>query len=293
MPRSKTRKVKKGNRKGNRKGLRKTIRGGFYTDTVMPGHVRRQVNAIEKPASSRNVRSRSNERRSVESLRNKQLIQQRRSRFTIRGKKKSSSAPDEYIQVRSKSSKHLSLPPVVEGPVFDEAPAVERTRSQKIRDMRKGKIAQKLEDTANDILVDLNAFLDIQEAATLHSQAPAVERTRSQKLRDMRKGKIAQELADTANQVLNDLNAFLDIQEAATLPSEKNNSTNSLTMTQLEAYLNQMNQREQQLVNRELALSPEKKVSWVKRFLMKLLSKKNNNLSTKNEIEKILYGGKR
>ena len=65
-------------------------------------------------------------------------------------------------------------------------------------------------------------------------------------------------------------------------------------MSQLEAYLNQMNQHEKQLVNRELALSPEKKVSWVKRFLMKLLSKKNNNhLSTKNKIEKILYGGKR
>ena len=204
MPRSKTRKVKKGNRKGHRK----TIRGGLYTDTVMAGHVRRQVNAIEKPASSRNVRSRSNERRSVESLRNKQLIQQRRSRFTPRGKKNSSSsAPDEYIQVQSKSSKHLSLPPVVEEPVFDEAPAVERTRSQKLRDMRKGKIAQaqKLEDTANDILVDLNAFLDIQEAATLHSQAPALEKTRSQKLRDMKKVKIAQaeELADNVTKVLN------------------------------------------------------------------------------------------
>lgn len=240
MPRSKTRKVKK----GNRKGRRKTIRGGLYTDKVMAGHVRRQVDAIEKPASARNVRSRSNERRSVDSLRNKQLIQQRRSRFTIRGKKKSSSsAPNEYIQVQSKSSNHLSLPPVVEGPVFDEAPALERTRSQKLRDMRKGKIAQ--------------------------------------------------ELADTANQVLNDLNSFLDIQEAATLPSEKNNSTNSLTITQLEAYLNKMNQREKELVNRELALSPEKKVGWVKRFLMKLLSKKNNNLSTKNEIENTLYGGKR
>ena len=290
MPRSKTRKVKK----GNRKGRRKTIRGGLYTDKVMAGHVRRQVDAIEKPASARNVRSRSNERRSVDSLRNKQLIQQRRSRFTIRGKKKSSSsAPNEYIQVQSKSSKHLSLPPVVEGPVFDEAPALERTRSQRLRDMRKGKIAQELAETANNVLNDLNAFLDIQEAATLHSQAPAVERTRSQKLRDMRKGKIAQELADTANQVLNDLNSFLDIQEAATLPSEKKNSTNSLTITQLEAYLNKMNQREKELVNRELALSPEKKVGWVKRFLMKLLSKKNNNLSTKNEIENTLYGGKR
>lgn len=291
MPRSKTRKVKKGNRKGNRKGRRKTIRGGTITRDTS-GFVRRQVAALNNHAIARNERS--NKRESVELLRNKQLIQERRSRFTQRRKKKSSSASDGYMQVQSIPAAVVEEPAlvveepavVVEEPALVEAPVVvdegpdvieDLIRQKKLAGLKKarGDKKENVEGAAEDVLDSLTTYLN----ALLEGD------------------KKTQELADEANKVLDNLNAFLDKEVAPTLPSEKNNYTNSpnksLTRRQLQDHLEQMNQHGHNLVEKQLELSPQEKVSWVKGFINKLLGKKKkNNLSTKKR-KQTLYGGKR
>jgi len=218
-------------------------------------------------------------------LRNKHLIGKHRSRFG-QTQRKSSPASDGYMQVQSIPAAVVEEPAlVVEEPalVVHEGPAlvVEEkklpTRQEKLAGLKKARETntQYVEGAAEDVLDSLTTYLNVL----------LEEDTKTQ------------ELADEANKVLDTLNAFLDKEVAPTLPSEKNNYTNSpnksLTRRQLQDHLEQMNQHGHNLVEKQLELSPQEKVSWVKGFINKLLGKKKkNNLSTKKR-KQTLYGGKR